>query len=390
MLRDPHLKEWNRIVSAHFPHLSIPQVTGLSLWSFGIAVARTSSLTQVSDCIARLNDERPNTVRQRLKEWYQEASAKSGEHRWEWQPQTCFAPLLSWVLSLMPLSCRELFFAMDVTTQKDRLSVLSVSILDRGSAIPVAWKILKGNQPDGWRPYWEQLFSALQDVIPKDWQIVVCADRGLYADWLYDAIVALNWHPFLRINHRPDKTVQCLPDGDWQPLAAVVQRGETWSGPVRCFRSNPIKCTLLARWDERYTDPWLVLTDLSAEQANVLWYSYRTWVEDGYRDFKSDGWQWHHSRITDPNRAERHWLAMAVATLWMLTLGTQAEAQQAAQPKGQNPQPQRSRPQRPPSRPLSCFVLGMLVLPFLLMRQQPLTLPPLVPQVTPTIALNSS
>jgi hypothetical protein len=147
---------------------------------------------------------------------------------------------------------------------------------------------------------------------------------------------------------------------------------------------------LLARWDEGYTDPWLVLTDLSAEQANVLWYSYRTWVEDGYRDFKSDGWQWHHSRITDPKRAERQWLAMAVATLWMLTLGTQAEAQQAAQPKGQNPQPQRSRPQRPPSCPLSCFVLGVLVLPFLLMRQQPLTLPPLVPQVTPIIALNSS
>jgi hypothetical protein len=78
MLRDPHLKEWNRIVSAHFPHLSISQVTGLSLWSFGMAMARTSSLTQVSECLAQLNEERPNTVRQRLKAWYQDASAQSG------------------------------------------------------------------------------------------------------------------------------------------------------------------------------------------------------------------------------------------------------------------------------------------------------------------------
>jgi hypothetical protein len=226
MLRDPHLKEWNRIVSAHFPHLSISQVTGLSLWSFGMAMARTSSLTQVSECLAQLNEERPNTVRQRLKAWYQDASAQSGEHRWEWQPQTCFAPLLTWVLSLLPLSCRELFLAMDVTTQRERLSVLSVSVLYGGSAIPVAWKILKGNQPDPWRPYWEQLFLALHEVIPVDWQVIVCADRGLYADWLYDAIVALKWHPFLRINHRPDQTVQCLPDGDWHPLASIVRLGE--------------------------------------------------------------------------------------------------------------------------------------------------------------------
>ena len=70
MLRDPDLKQWNRIVSAQFPHLSIAQVTELSVWSFGMAWSRSSSLSRVPEMIARLNDERPNTVRQRLKEWY--------------------------------------------------------------------------------------------------------------------------------------------------------------------------------------------------------------------------------------------------------------------------------------------------------------------------------
>jgi hypothetical protein len=348
------------------------------------------SRNRVAEVIAGLNGERPNTVRQRLKEWYQEAEAKSGKHRWDWQVEPCFAPLLSWVLSLLPRSCREVFLAMDVTTQKDRLSVLSVSVQYRGSAIPVAWKIVPGNQPDSWQPYWEQLFAALAGVIPSDWRVVVCADRGLYADWLFAAIVELGWHPFLRINQNPNKTIQVLPDGDWQSLKDLIQRGQTWSGSVRCFRTNPLDCTLVARWDAGYADPWLVVTDLPSDQAEVLWYSYRMWIEDGYRDFKSDGWDWQSSRITDPNRAERLWLAMSVATLWMLTLGTKVERQHQALPKGRNPLPNRPAPQHPQLRHLSCFALGLLWLPLILYHRLPIEMPPLIPQPPLTLSLNSS
>ena len=51
-----------------------------------------------------------------------------------------------------------------------------------------------------WRPYWEGLLERLQGSVPTDWQVLVLADRGLYAKWLYAAIVACGWHPFLRIN----------------------------------------------------------------------------------------------------------------------------------------------------------------------------------------------
>ena len=40
------------------------------------------------------------------------------------------------------------------------------------------------------------------------------------------------------------------------------------------------------------------------------------------RDLKSDGWQWHKTRLREPARAERIWLAMAVATLWTVTMGS--------------------------------------------------------------------
>ena len=41
---------------------------------------------------------------------------------------------------------------------------------------------------------------------------------------------------------------------------------------------------------------------------------------------KSGGWPWQYTRMTDPTRAERPWLAIAIATWWLLSVGGEAEA----------------------------------------------------------------
>jgi hypothetical protein len=40
---------------------------------------------------------------------------------------------------------------------------------------------------------------------------------------------------------------------------------------------------------------------------------------------KRGGWQWQRTRMSDPQRAARLWLAVAVATLWLLSVGGLAE-----------------------------------------------------------------
>ena len=40
---------------------------------------------------------------------------------------------------------------------------------------------------------------------------------------------------------------------------------------------------------------------------------------------KSGGWQWQRSRVTDPQRAARQWAALALATLWLIEVGGEAE-----------------------------------------------------------------
>jgi hypothetical protein len=83
---------------------------------------------------------------------------------------------------------------------------------------------------------------------------------------------------------------------------------------------------LLARWEEGYKDPWLILTDLEPAASDAGWYGLRAWIEQGFKITKRAGWQWHRTRMRDPERAARLWLAVAVATLWLLSVGGAAEA----------------------------------------------------------------
>jgi len=82
-----------------------------------------------------------------------------------------------------------------------------------------------------------------------------------------------------------------------------------------------VECTLFALWEEGYKDPWLILTDLPPEASDAAWYGLRAWIEQGFKSTKRADWQWHRTRMTEPDRAARLWLAVAVATLWLLSVG---------------------------------------------------------------------
>jgi hypothetical protein len=162
--------------------------------------------------------------------------------------------------------------------------------------------------------------------VPRGWTVIVLADRGLYARWLFRRIVRLGWHPFLRIN--TGGTFR--PEGSpvWRPLNRFVPEvGTAWRGRGTAFkgRGRQLECTLLARWDQGYKDPWLILTDLAPEASEASWYGLRAWIEQGFKITKRAGWQWQRTRMSDPGRASRLWLAVAVATLWLLSVGGAAE-----------------------------------------------------------------
>ena len=306
------------------PQLSKPQAAGLALWSVGMVVARSGALTAVSLFLAKGLERKPNTVRPQLREWCYEASAKRGQPRQELAVDACFAPVLAWVLSWW--EGKQLALAVDATTLGQRFVVLVVSVVYRGCAIPVAWTVLAATEKHAWRGEWLRMLRQVRAVVPRHFFVIVLADRGLYARWLFARIVRLGWHPVLRVNtggtFRPAKNVH------YQPLRELVpQPGTQWVGQGTAFQGphRRLNCTLLARWDEGYRDPWVLVTDLAPSAGEACWYGLRAWIEQGFKMTKRGGWQWPRTRMHDPQRATRLWLVVTVATLWLLSVGGLAE-----------------------------------------------------------------
>ncbi len=364
MTRPAGLSQWAETVSTHMAHLSKPVATVLALWSFGMVMTKSCGLSTVAGLVADLLQQRENSVRQRLREWYWDAADKQGQKRRQLEVAESFVPLLHWVLSYWPSHEKRLALAMDATNLTQLFTVLTISVVYRGCAIPVAWVIVPGIAKGAWKPHWLDLWQRLQGSLPPDWTVLVLADRGLYAPWLYQQIVQLGWHPYLRIN--ANGKFRWPAATDWRLLAELVPCvGTHWCGQVICFKERSLNCTLLTCWQAGYTDPWLVITDLAPEQAHVCWYSLRSWIECGFKDTKRGGWQWQQTRITNPERASRLWLAIAVATLWVVSVGGEADATMPASSLEALPEThiaRRRTTRRSRPRLLSCFRRGILLI----------------------------
>jgi len=384
------LSSWKQEVSTAFAHLSQAQVIGLVLWSAGIALTGSSGIDQISALLAQVLEQKERSVFQRLREWYLDAAHKRGDQRRDLEVSTCFGPLLRWIILRWAAQERRLALALDASTLADRWTVLSISVLIRGCAIPVAWKVIGAHAKGSWRPYWEGLLERLQGSVPADWEVLVLADRGLYARWLYTAIVACGWHPFLRINLGVKARAVGEEAFDWISRW-VPAPGTKWQGVVECFaqQKSRLCCTLLMQWEVGYEHPWIVLTDLAPAEANVAWYGLRVWIEAGFKDVKRGGLGWHHNKMRDAGRVERLWLAMAVAMVWMIGVGSYADSHCPLACLEQLPATHIARqrlqraPTQLPARRLSCLQRGRLVLVAALFKAEPLPLPRLVPEPWP-------
>lgn len=366
------VSQWEETVSMKLPHLSRPQALVLALWSCAMILGKSCGTTTAAFWLAEVVGGTYEAWRQRLREWCYEKGDKKGKHREQIAVVTCFAPLLRWILSWWEQGEHRLALAMDASTLSDRFTVLAISVLYRGCALPVAWAIVPAGKPGAWEPEWIALLDCLIGAVPVNWRVIVLTDRGLYARWLYLHIQSLGWHPFLRINLGGKARPQGTDTYHWLATFAPVQ-GYRWSGQVRCFTgtSNRLDCTLLARWDNDYKDPWLILTDLLPEQADVAWYGMRAWIECGFKDTKRGGWNWHHTKMEDPARAERHWLVMAVATLWVVSVGGEIDASRPASTLEALPDTHIARRRnlgRKKPRKMSCFACGILTITVFLLQ----------------------
>ena len=140
------------------PHLSRSQLAGLVLWVCGTILAGSACQNAVAAALSTKGN------------WDNLRHDRARPCQTELDVSLCFAPLLRWVLTWW---CSDRLAKFDVEI------AIVISVVYRGCAIPVAWRILHANKPGAWMDPIVELLQALAPAVPEDMTVICCAT----GDW---------------------------------------------------------------------------------------------------------------------------------------------------------------------------------------------------------------
>ena len=310
------LEYWIEELSTAFPNLSSSQRQVLGLYSYGMAMTQRCGQTIVLAFLTLLLKLKAANIRQRLKEFIYEAEAKRGKQRRELHVEALFAPLCAWVLQKCAEK-KQVVLAADVTYLKSRHMILCISLLYGQTAIPLAWKVLAGNESGEWHPLWLELLASLAPAIPAQSQVFVLFDRGLYSKRLFRAVRACHWHPFMRIGEQG--LYKRPKHKSWRSLKSLVKRGmPARAFKVACFKGDTLEAYLWLQWEQDQDEACLLLSDLAPKQVNGNPYPLRMWIEASFKDWKRGGFRLEQCKTPDPERLSRLLFVLSIAFVYLI------------------------------------------------------------------------
>jgi hypothetical protein len=297
--------QWQAQIAARLPDLGFWQSLNLALYSLGMVLARHQSATRVAEVLGIAG--KPESVRRRLERFV-------ANPRLDWQE--CCQHWAAWVFSQAQTPCPVLL--VDETKLGSHLRVMVVGLAYQSCCIPLvfwAYRQMPLSQVD----LIATLLGWVAGALPTGSQPLLQADRGLgTSPDLIRVVERLGWHYLFRVQNDTRLRTRA---GHAQPLKQLVRRGENWRGQGVVFKkAGWLSATVLVIWHAHYAEPWCLVTN--AAYISDFAYGVRYWQEAGFRDFKSDGWQWQTSQMWTPEHAHILLLVMSLAYAYTLTLGT--------------------------------------------------------------------
>ena len=307
-MNSPILYQWSEMVSKAFPELGRWQKLTLALFSYGVVLARSCTLSVVSQHLS--GQAETSTLERQLQRWLaNERMEMKGMWRW-W---------IRWVLKLWGQA--PLVVLIDETKLSHHVSVMMVGLAYHASAIPLIWRAYdpKDYPEEGQVALMQDLLAQLGALLPAQQARWLLADRGLGTSPTWQAHLSeTGWSYLLRVQR---STRIRLPNRPPQPLRYLVDYGQRWTGHAQVFKKAgwQWKWVYLV-WEVGAREPWCLFSNQA--DLDPMLYSFRAHHECGFRDLKSDGFGWQRSRVWLPAHTERLLLVLALATVWALAQGT--------------------------------------------------------------------
>jgi len=261
---------------------------------------------------------KPESVGQQFRRWLKNKAI---------DPRLIYDPVARDIVRKM--RCRRLRIQIDRVQIKRRQNVLMMSISYRKRAIPLAWMCL-AHRGSSRASQWIELLDYLESLLEDDMSVVILADREFGSVDRLRYVVKKGWCYAIRLKGNVEFYDPSWGQPfDWLPLNAIapVVGNHYALTDLKMTKAELYPIHLACAWALGRDEPWFIATNLPQPIQALKEYRRRFGCEELFSDLKKRGFNWEDSLIRDPARFSRLLLALALLTVFLLSLGRQLRLQ---------------------------------------------------------------
>lgn len=232
-----------------------------------------------------------------------------------------YAPIIASALS--EWAEQTLYLALDTSMLWNTYCLIRVSIVYRGRAVPIAWKVIEHGSATVRFDEYKEVLDAVQALLPLGYTVVLLADRGFattglmaycdeFLDWQWRIRCKGNYIVYRQGKRRAQIRNLQLTRGQARCLHDVRLTDERY-GPVHLALAKP----------DDSKEVWFIVSSHPTDRSTFVEYGMRFDIEENFLDDKSNGFQLEYSRLRNADALTRLCFILAVATLFLVCQGTE-------------------------------------------------------------------
>ncbi len=286
----------------------------------GLVRAGKIALDEMADKSTKHKDSKTESRTKRFNRWLRNKKVNK---------ETMYFPYIKEILA--GLSGTTLIFTIDASSLGKHCAVLMISIIYKGRALPVIWKVREGNKGSFSEAehvvLLEELYELLQEIeedLEKELDVVVVGDGEFDGVEFQKKCEEYKWEYVLRAA----KNINCYEEEEKEPFKPedIAQEGEQVNVErVKYTKAKYGPVQIIAWWEEEYKEPIYLVTNVELAKEACESYRKRSLIETFFSDEKSRGFNIHKTRIKDPKRLEKLLLVACFAYIWIVYLGAIAK-----------------------------------------------------------------
>jgi len=234
-----------------------------------------------------------------------------------------FLPFIEVVM--VSLGLKEYRLSIDSSKVGRNCTILVIGLVYKKRVIPLAWMIYKGSKGHSSAERQMRLYQQVLELLPQEAKVILTGDAEFdNVDSLSMLQSKPNWDFSLRTAKNIKLSFANAKDSEQyslEELAPTLQEEKFLTAVYFTGQKvGPVNIAIL--WDKAKQEHFYLVTSAETLAQTQKWYKRRFSIETLFSDTKSRGFGLHKSGINEPKRLARFVIAVFLAYIWMIYLGS--------------------------------------------------------------------